>query len=84
MFSLAKEALSSSQDSVKKWFDRKAVELHFQPGDQVLVLLLIPGSALTACFSGPFVVESKVSDTDCHPPTWVQEENTAVQERGDL
>lgn len=29
---------------------------------RVLVLLPMPGSALTACFSGPYVIKSKVSD----------------------
>lgn len=61
---LAREALSSSQESMKKRFDKKAVERQFQPGDQVLVLLPTPGSAFTARFSGPFVVESKVSEVD--------------------
>ena len=61
---LAKEALSSSQDSMKTQFDRKAVGRQFQPGDPVLVLLPLPGSALTARFSGPYVVKSKVSITD--------------------
>ena len=61
---LAKEALSSFQDSMKTQFDRKAVGRQFQPGDPVLVLLPLPGSALTARFSGPYVVKSKVSITD--------------------
>lgn len=51
--SLAKEALSSSQRGMKKLFDRKAVERQFQPGDQVLVLLPVPGSALTTRFLRP-------------------------------
>ncbi|KAF7641118.1 hypothetical protein LDENG_00293400 [Lucifuga dentata] len=50
---LAREALSSSQDSMKRRFDRKAVMRQFHPGDQVLVLLPVPGSALTAQFLGP-------------------------------
>ncbi|KAK0136880.1 hypothetical protein N1851_026963 [Merluccius polli] len=62
--SLAREALSSSQGSMKKWFDRKAVVRRFEPGDQVLVLLPVPGSALTARFLGPYVVKQQVSDTD--------------------
>lgn len=56
--------LSSSQAGIKQRFDRKAVQRQFQPGDEVLVLLPIPGSALTARFSGPCVVEDRVSDTD--------------------
>lgn len=62
--SIAKEDLSYSQNSTKRRFDRKANEQQFQRGDQVLVLLPMPGSALTARFSGCYVVESKVSDTD--------------------
>lgn len=66
---LAKEALCSSQAGMKKRFDQKAVERRFQPGDEVLVLLPTPGSTLTARFSGSYVVESRVSDTDYHPHT---------------
>lgn len=62
--SLVKEALSSSQAGMKQRFDRRAVKGQFQPGDRVLVLLPAPGSALTVRFSGPYVVESKVTDTD--------------------
>ena len=61
---LAKEALLSSQETMKVRFDRKAVERQFQPGDQVLVLLPTPGSALTARFSGPYSVISKIANTD--------------------
>lgn len=49
---------------MKKQFDIKAVEQQFQPGDQVLVLLPLPGSTLTARFSGPYVMRGKVSDND--------------------
>nr|XP_043876803.1 uncharacterized protein LOC122766190 isoform X1 [Solea senegalensis] len=61
---LAKVALSSSQESMKERFDRKAVKREFEPGERVLVLLPTPGSALTARFSGPYVIKSKVSDTN--------------------
>ena len=61
---VAKEALSSSQERMKCRFDRKAVRRQFQPGDKVLVLLPMPGSSLTARFSGPYLVKSQVSDTD--------------------
>lgn len=69
---MAKEALSSSQAGMKQRFDRKAVQRQFQPGDKVLVLLPTPGSALTARFSGPYVVDNRVSDTDyiIHTPEW--------------
>lgn len=37
---------------------------NFLPEEKVLVLIPTPGSALTACFSGPYMVKSKVSETD--------------------
>ena len=40
------------------------MERTFQVGDEVLVLLPLPGLALHARFSGPYVIESKLSDTD--------------------
>lgn len=60
----AREVLSSSQEMMKAWYDRKAVETQFQPGDKVLVLFPVSGSALSARFTGPYVVKSKVLDTD--------------------
>lgn len=60
----AREALSASQEVIKKRYDRKAVERQFQPRDKVLVLFPVSGSALSARFTGPYVVKSKVSDTD--------------------
>ncbi len=62
--SLAKKALASSQSGMKEQSCRATVEQQFQPGDKVLVLLPMPGSALSAWFSGPYMVESKLSDTD--------------------
>lgn len=61
---LAKEALYSSQRTMKRRYDEKAVVRSFKPGDQVLVLLPILGSALSARFSGPYTVEEKLSETD--------------------
>ena len=62
--SLAKETLSSTQKKMKRQFDEKAVSRSFQAGDQVLVLLPIPGAALSARFSGPYVIDRKLSETD--------------------
>lgn len=61
---LARESLSSTQTRMKRRFDKKAVERQFNAGDKVLVLLPVPGSALTAKFSGPYDVERKFSETD--------------------
>ena len=61
---LAKEALQHSQGNMKSQFDLKAVKRSFEPGDQVLVLLPVPSSSLSARFMGPYAIEQKLSETD--------------------
>ena len=61
---LAQESLSSAQKRMKGRYDKKAVSRSFNPGDQVLVLFSIPGSFMSARFSGPYVVARKISDTN--------------------
>lgn len=51
--SFARAALADSEIEMKKQFNRSAVECHFEVGDQVLALLPIPGSSLSAHFAGP-------------------------------
>ena len=53
---LARESLEQAQGKMKRWYDLKAVDRHFQVGDRDLMLLPVPGSALQARFSGPYVV----------------------------
>lgn len=60
----AKESLAASQSDMKRQYDKRAVQRSFQPGEQVLVLLPVSGSALSARFSGPYVVKRKLSETD--------------------
>ncbi len=60
----AKKSLGEAQKSMKKRFDKKSVTRVIKPGDEVLVLLPVPGSALSARFAGPYVVSKKLSDTD--------------------
>ncbi len=62
--SAAKEALMNAQFTMKCHFDRKAVLRDFKEGSQVLVLLPVVGSALSARFSGPYEVLKKLSNTD--------------------
>ena len=62
--SLAREYLGESQKDMKERYDKATVERSFNPGDQVLVLLPIPGSALSARFSGPHAILKKISDTN--------------------
>ncbi|XP_043962798.1 uncharacterized protein LOC122825436 isoform X2 [Gambusia affinis] len=61
---LAQKALASKQVKMKRHYDQKAVTREFKPGDKVLILLPIPGSSLETKFSGPYVVEKKLSETN--------------------
>lgn len=61
---LARQSLGHAQTGMKRRFDKRAVERQFKPGDKVLVLLPVPGSALIARFTGPYMIERKVSDTN--------------------
>ncbi len=45
---------------MKSNFDKKTVQRSFQPGDSVPV----PGSIFDDKFSGPYVIEQKLNDTD--------------------
>ena len=61
---LAADHLKSSQRNMKQLFDKKAKERSFDPGEKVLILLPIPGDPLHARYSGPYVVEKKMSDVN--------------------
>ncbi len=50
---LARENLTSAQAVMKAQYDRRAIERSFKPGDLVLALLPVPGSALRNRFTGP-------------------------------
>ncbi len=60
----AREALSKAQGKMKEHYDKGAVNRSFAVGNQVLVLLPVPGSALSVRFSGPYEILEKKSDTD--------------------
>lgn len=61
---LAKKNQSDAQLKMKSWFDKNAKTRKFNPGDKVLPLLPISGSALQARYNKPYVVQEKVSDRD--------------------
>ncbi len=61
---IAKVHLATVQSKMKSHFDKKTIQRSFQPGDSVLVLLPVPGSVFDAKFSGPYVIEQKLNDTD--------------------
>lgn len=64
MCELAKHHLCESQGKMKRWYDKKARSRVFLPGDKVLVLLPLSGSALKARYSGPYLVSRRVNKTD--------------------
>lgn len=49
---------------MKRYYDKKVKHRVFNPGDKVLVLLPLLGSALQAQYSGPYVVERPVGECD--------------------
>ena len=61
---LAKESLANAQVTMKQHYDLSAVPRSLKPGDKVLALLPIPGSALSARFTGPYTIQEKLSETD--------------------
>ena len=62
--SLARDAMTSSQVKMRKHHDQRTVAYLFQSGDKELILLPVPASLLSTRFSGPYVIESKLSDTN--------------------
>ncbi len=61
---LAQTAFGSVQSKMKERYDKNAVARSFSEGDKVLVLLPIQGHALQARFSGPYVIDKKLSETN--------------------
>jgi len=61
---VSQEVLLQNQNKMKTWFDKKARERSFNPGDEVLVLFPLVNQALSAKFQGPYVVKEKVNAVD--------------------
>lgn len=61
---MAKTHLLKSQSNMKVWYDRKSRTQEFSQGDQVLLLLPIPGNCLQSKFSGPYKVLKKLNSVD--------------------
>ncbi|XP_068238379.1 uncharacterized protein [Palaemon carinicauda] len=59
----AQNNLSTSQAKMKTHYDRKSQARNFEAGEQVLVLLPMPGQ-FRAQFVGPAVVKKKLNDVD--------------------
>ena len=57
---------------MKTWYDKKAREQTYVPGDQVLLFLPVPGSPLRAKFVGPYSVLKRLNSVDyaISTPDW--------------
>lgn len=61
---MARANLKDAQVDMKNWYDEKARERKFKPGDKVLVLLPITGHPLQAKYHGPYIISHKVNDVN--------------------
>ena len=59
---LASENLQAQKARQKAWYDKKARERHFGPGDEVLWLKPCKGNKLQLNWAGPYRVISKMND----------------------
>ena len=59
---MAEENLKQSQEKMKTWYDQKARDRVFEPGDKVLIFLPVTGSPLRASFRGPYLVKERLND----------------------
>ena len=61
---IARESLGKSQDRSKHYYDRKATNRQFKPGDKVLVLLPTDHNKLLMQWKGPYDVQEVVGLND--------------------
>ena len=62
--SFASKNLKSSQESMSHYFNLKAVDRSFNPGDKVLVFIPTEHDPFKAKFSGPYTVLKRISDVN--------------------
>jgi hypothetical protein len=59
---IEQDSLKQSQDKMKQWYDKDAMIRQFKPGENIIVLLLIPCHPLQANYFWPYVIESRLND----------------------
>ena len=64
MMNMATSNLEESQVQQKSWYDQRARDREFKPGDMVLLLLPTSSNKLLAQWQGPFRVEKRVGRVD--------------------
>ena len=75
---LAQNNLRSVQSKIKERYDKYTQSRFFQPGDQVLALLPVPGKLLKARYFGSYVVKEKVSNLNYIVRTPDRRKNTQL------
>ena len=63
-FNIVKENMTQAQTRMKVWYDRKARNRFFAPGDRVLILLPVPGQSLSVKYFGPYKIDSGVNEVN--------------------
>lgn len=61
---VALKNLKSTQTKMKIAYDLKSVPRQFSPGEEVLLYLPMPGNPLKSKFTGPYVVQEKLSEVN--------------------
>ena len=61
---LAAEQMEESREKRKTWYDKRAVERSFKPGDKVLVMNMAKPNKLSVNWIGSGTIESKLSETN--------------------
>ena len=61
---VATEHAANERTKAKLWYDRRACEREFEPGEKVLVLLHVQGKPLEAKFHGPYLVTQHLGPVD--------------------
>uniref|UniRef100_A0A669D272 Gypsy retrotransposon integrase-like protein 1 n=1 Tax=Oreochromis niloticus TaxID=8128 RepID=A0A669D272_ORENI len=64
MSMLAQQNMKMAQNKQKTWYDKKARERTFQPGQQVLLLLPTTDSKLLARWQGPYKITKRLSNVN--------------------
>lgn len=60
----ARKNPKDAQGTIKRWYDKHAKRSSFDVGDEVLILLPIPGDPLQAKYSRPYTIHRKVNEVD--------------------
>lgn len=70
--------IANSREKRKLWYDKKAVEREFKPGDQVLVLATSKSHKMSVSWTGPGKIIAKISETNYKVEVPVRREKSQI------